>query len=540
MKKSLKNLITVGTVILTLYTPYLAIAAQTSATTSKQTSIEEEHRIINEYYQLEEQKKGLEKRLTEIKKEIKKKKIPIEYFREYGTELTLEDYSRIVQIAKEHNLRENSYVKFIKLEKVLEYEPFIDKITKYYGIDKKEMFMLWNQESSFSISGLGPHGERGLAQFRSLMAKLIFDRLSNQKDILYFDWKTFYPQYNTKKYDFEQLSEDYKLNIIMTAAQIKLTPHVLGAHLKKANIGKEQFFRLLRNKGMKARFDKLKAAQKNPANFNLSKDLEKTIKDYQISDARIKLVHRIFREDEMLLRTALEYIVHNGGGGAVSNIITDSVIGEILIYHLALYVNNLKELYKFMNYHYGNLENLVKAHKHTVEQLTVEEKIDLWGHELTKVDLKELKKYVSHGLTQIELDPGFFQKEELIIVDNYMINEYFTLSPLDKSISQMSSSVKEIDIEYEKLIMFKQLEKEQSDLNEAWAKKDQEGIRKHGVAVTTLEKEINKRFKLQRGHTGIRGVMADIEELEKEIRDAGFIPDLEKYNSMKNPTTGSL
>lgn len=527
-----KQLISIGAAaILAFCTITPSIAAQTS----NEAKITEEYRLINKYFQLEDQKEKIEQGLKETKKEIKKKKVPIDYFESYGKELTLDDYSRIINIAKENNLKGKVFKKFVNLERVLEYETFVDEVAEYYAIDKQDMIKLWNQESNFNIKGKGGHGERGLAQFKESIAKLRLDSIVNPKyKRFYFDWEKFYPEFDIKNYNFKQLSEDYKLNIIMTAAQVKSTSLIFKDYLEKTNMTLDQLLKIVRTKGKHTKLEILKAAQKNPKRFNLNKDTTKAIKKYNLTKKRIKEINKIYSENPAMLKTALKkYTVHNGGGGAVKNITKDSVIGELLIYHLALYVKNLQGVYKLMNYHYGSLENLVKSNEYMIKKLTIGQTFDFWGNEVKKVDLQKLRNYFQHDLI-IDVNPEFFERKQIRIINDYIINEDLSLQHLDKDTIKLFSITGNIDRMYEKLIMFKQLEEAQIALNESWAKNDKKNMKLRGKKVVKLESDMNKRFDMQRKHTGIRGIQIDIAKLEKEIKNAGFEPDLGKYKQMKD------
>ncbi len=524
MKNYLKNLVAIGTIAFTLFTASPAVYA------INKTKIAEDYSVINQYYQLKHRNEKISKELTEINKEIKQKKIQVNPFKPYGKDLTLEDYTKIIESTQKYDLKKGDFETFIRLERVLKEEPFINQVSEYYKIDKQDMIRLWNQESTFDIKQIGSHGERGLAQFQAQTAKLILDRLISPQDSVYFEWKRFYPEFNTKKYDFKQLSEDYKLNIIMTAAQAKITSNMLDYFLKKENISQNQLIKIIKQKGTTTNFEKLREVIKNPQGFGLNKELEKTIKNYNLTNQRITEVHKVYREKGNLLPTALDYIMHNGGDMAVQNIATDSFIGELLVYHLAMYIKNLGELYRLMNYHYDSLENLVKSHDHLIKNLTTGKTTNIWGNEVKKIDLQRLKKYSQHGLIE-NINPALFEKGQLTIIKDYAIDENLNLQPIDKRLTKLST-INNIDELYEKLIMFKQLEELQNSLNKAYESKDQKGVKDSGPKVTALETEMNKIFQMQRTHTGIAGVQKDIAKLEEELKNAGFTTDFKKYQSM--------
>lgn len=531
MKNYFKNLVAAGVAALTLFTASPAIYA------TNKTKIAEDYKTINQYYQLEHQKEKINQELANINKEIKQKNIKINPFKPYGKDLTLEDYTKIIESIQKYNLKERGFETFIKLERVLKDEQFINTVADYYKIDKQDMIRLWNQESNFDITQVGSHGERGLAQFRNLTAKLILDRLISPKDSIYFEWKRFYPEFNLKNYDFKQLSEDYKLNIIMTAAQVRVTSNMLDYFLKKANLSQNQLIKIIKQKGTTTNFEKLRTVAQNPQGFGLNKELEKTIRNYNITNQRIAEVHKLYREKENMLPAVVDYIMHNGGDTAVQNIISDSFTGELLIYHLAMYLKNLGGLYNLMNYHYDNLENMIKSNDYLLKNLTTGKPINIWGNEIRKLDLQKLRKYSQHGLIE-NMNPDFFQKDQLTIMKNFTIDENLNLKPVDKRLTNLCNT-NDIDELYEKLVMFKQLEELQNSLNKAYESKDQKDMKTFGVKVTTLENDINKRFKMQRAHTGIGGLQKDVAKLEEDIKRAGFIPDLERYKSMitsKNDT----
>jgi len=527
MKNYIKNLIVAGAAALTFFT------AAPISYADNQARLTDEHRIISQYYQLENKKEKINQELANIKKEIKQKNIKVNPFKHYGKDLTLEDYTRIIEATEKYNIKENSFENFIRLERVLKEEPFIDQVAEYYNINKQDMIRLWNQESNFYIRALGKHGERGLAQFQEQTAKLVFDRLISRGDSLYFEWKKFYPEFNIKKYNFKQLSEDYKLNIIMSASQVRINASMLDYFLKKAGINKDQLIKIVKQKGTTTDFGILREVAKNPQAYGLNKELEKTIKNYNISSQRISQVHKIYHAKGHLLPGLIDYIMHNGGEMAVQNITTNTFAGELLLYHLAMYMNNLGGLYNLMNYHYDSLENMVKSHEYLIKNMTEEKSIDLWGNELRKVDLQKLKTYSKHGLIK-NLESKLPEKDQLILIGDYSVDENLKLQPINKKLIKLCC-INNVDELYEKIIMLKKLEELQTSLNKAYEKKDQKSLQALGPKVTALEAEINKKFQMKRTHTGIAGIQKDMSELEEEIKNAGFIPDLEKYKSMKTP-----
>jgi hypothetical protein len=524
MKNYLKNMVAIGAAAFTLFTASPAVYA------TNKTQIADEHRVISQYYQLEHQKEKINKELTNINKEIKQKNIKVNSFKPYGKDLTLEDYTKIIESTEKYSLKEGGFETFIRLERVLKEEQFMDKVAEYYHINKQDMIRIWNQESNFYIKALGKQGERGMAQFKEQTAKLVLDRLISPGDSLYFEWKRFYPEFNIKKYDFKKLSEDYKLNIIMTASQVRINSSMLDYFLKKAGINKNQLIKIVKQKGTTADFEKLREVARNPKAYGLNPEFEKTIKNYNISNQRIAEVHKIYRVKGHVLPGIIDYIMHNGGEMAVQNIITDTFAGELLTYHLAMYMNNLGGLYNLMNYHYDSLENMVKSHESLVKNLTVGNTIDLWGNEVKKVDIQKLKTYSQHGLIE-RINSDLLEKDQLTIMKDYAIDENLKLHPIDKKLIKLCT-IDNIDELYGKLIMFKQLEELQTSLNKAYETKDQKSVKDFGPKVTFLETEMNKRFQMKRAHTGIAGVQKDISQLEEELKNAGFTTDFKKYQSM--------
>lgn len=550
MKNYLKNMIAIGAAAFTLFTASPAVYA------TNQTKITEDYKVISQCYQLEHDKDNINKvlsnktnpsvsktnkdlaakinkDLTNIKQQISQKKIPVNSFRIYGKDLTLEDYSRIINLTEKYNLKEGAFETFIRLEKVLGYEQFMNEVAAHYKIDKQYMIRTWNQESGFDIRRRGGHGERGLAQFQNLTAKLIFDRLISRGDYVSFDWKRLYPEFNIKKYSFEQLSTDYKLNIIMTAAQAKIIPIMLEDYLKKSNISQEQLIRIITKKGTTTHFEQLRSAIKNPENFGLNKELEKTLKEYNISNPRVSEVHKIYTNKSNLLHSSLDYIIYNGGTMAIPNITNDSVIGELLIYHLAMYLKNLGGLYNLMNCHYDGLENLVKSNEYLLTNLKLGKSINIWGHEIKNIDIKKFRTYSEHGLIE-NVTPALLDKDRLVIIKNSIIDENFNLQPLDQRLTKLCS-VKDVDEMYDKLMMFKKLEALQTSLNKEYELKNDKKAKALWTKIVSIENEMNKKFKMQRPHTGITGIQKDITRIENDLKKSGFIPDIEKYNLMITP-----
>ena len=76
-----------------------------------------------------------------------------------------------------------------------------------------------------------------------------------------------------------------------------------------------------------------------------------------------------------------------------------------------------------------------------------------------------------------------------------------------------------LERKYVQLQDFKELEKLQAELNRAHLARDK---KRKAIAVQKVlekEREINEKFDLNRKHTGIKLIRADVAELEEEVGD---------------------
>lgn len=474
---------------------------------------------------------GVSQDLERVKKALEKKGIVASYFDCYNKDksLTLEKYSEIMKKIRENKLKGKMFERFVCLERILEYEDYIDKITKKFEVDKKEILEIWNQESELAIWTVGGQEERGLAQFRPITAQLIAKGLGRDSD------------FKKSDYTFEKLSYDYELNIIMTAAQLASASNTFNYRLKKAKLTFDQFYELVKEKGRKCTFSKIKEAKENPETFNLDPEWGKILEYYVIADddaekreKRIRTVQKVYEDKEGLLKDAIKYIIHNGGGYAVNNIREDSFLSELLLYHLAVYVNNLRPLYKLVRVHYGDLFNIVQKNRDSIERLEVGGNMNLWGVNVSKHDIKQLQKYIEVGLLNKPLDERLKGERIIVIADDHLLDENMSVRcKLDAYHNLVLDSFRKVGKEYEKLKAFKDLESLQETLNEAYSAKNGGDVEKITKRVYEKEAEINKQFNLNRKHTGIKGIRVDIAKIEEKITNYGFKPDLEAYGKTK-------
>lgn len=474
---------------------------------------------------------GVSKDLKRVKKALKKKEVIASFFDCYsqGKPLTLEKYSEIMKTVRKNNFKGGMFERFVRLEKVLEYEDYIDKIAKKFEIDKKEMLENWNQESEFAIWKLGGKEERGLSQFRSRTAELIARGLRRNSDFKKLD------------YSFEKLSSNYELNIVMAAAQLASASKTFNYRLKRARLTFDQFYELIKEKGKTCTFSKIKAAKEDPEAFNLDPEWGNILKYYGVAsdndkrrEKRIRSVQRVYRDKDGLLKDAIKYIVHNGGGYAVNNIRKDSFLSELLLYHLAVYVNNLKPLYKAVNAHYGDLFNIVQKNRDTIDRLEVGNDINLWGVNVSKHNIKQLQEYIDVGLPNKPLDERLKGDKIIVIADNHLLDEDMNVKgKLDAYHDLVLDSFDKVGKEYEKLKEFKGLETLQGKLNDFYKDGKRKDVRKTSAKVKKKEAEINKKFNMDRKHTGIKGIRAYITQIEEKITNYGFKPDLEAYEKTK-------
>lgn len=471
--------------------------------------------IKTDITRLEKETNEYIKQKKAIAKTLKKRGIVAHYFDCYthGKPLTLEKYSEIKQKAEKNNFKNSMYKKFVRLEKILEYEDYIDTTAKRFEVDKKEMIEIWNQESGLDISAIGRNQERGMAQFKPRTAWSLARKL--RKD----------PEFKKLDYSFEKLSSDYKINIIMTATQLKSASHMFRYMLKRARLTSDQFYEVIKEKGKTCTFSKIEKVKENPEAFNFRSEWKDILKGYNMKPKRVKQVQKIYEDDDGLLKDAIKYIVHNGGSYAVKNIRKDNFTSELLLYHLAIYVKNLKPLYKVAHAHYGDLYNIVQKNKDTIKRLEEGDVINLWGVHIGKYYIKQLQEYANAGLLNEPLDDRLKEKEEVTIANNLLLDEDLHIRcELEPYQMLILKSLENIDEKYDKLQAFKDLEKLQNELNKAYRARDEKATAKAGRKVTRKERQINKEFNLNRTHTRIKGIKTDIQKIEEEITSSGFNP----------------
>jgi len=72
-------------------------------------------------------------------------------------------------------------------------------------------------------------------------------------------------------------------------------------------------------------------------------------------------------------------------------------------------------------------------------------------------------------------------------------------------------------------------------LNKEYELKNDKKAKATWNKIVSLESEMNKKFNMQRPHTGLVGIQKDITKIETELKKFGFIPDIEKYKKMITP-----
>ena len=412
-------------------------------------------------------------------------------------QLNYEQYSKIKRLI-ENNEQSYKIKKLAGLEKILENMDFLEEVSSYYGLEKSRVIEVMQQESSFQIFAVGHLEERGLGQFKKSTAYNLARLIANKKS------KIYYPNFSLEDYSFENLSKDYKLNILLISAQIKIAKDIFERKLKSIGIDKEELLKIVRRKGMKTKFLKLSEEKTEPFD------------KYTISWKRALEVNRFWR-DATISPEDLFYLVYNGGGNAIKNIMKDTPLAELLLYNLTVFLENKEKLCEYAIYHWGSLENMVKENSE-FKNLDEDETLDFFGYYIYKVPMKKLRNYYNNGLVKIRIENYLNEKEIILILnskESYLLGK--NVVEIDNKTKNFFIGLKEIDKLYKKLSLLRKLESAQTKLNRAYRSRDKEDYKKALEEVLKLEKE------LKRKHTGIKEIKKDINDLEIYIENLGFV-----------------
>ena len=199
--------------------------------------------------------------------------------------LTPEDIAR--KLIEEGKLHKWEYKNFVGYVKTVQNKKFIDKIEKTYRVSLEEIVDIIGQESGFIIDRpVSKIGELGTSQMRKIKANELVKRISNPKDPLYF------PEFDIKKYRFENLSRNYDLNTLLVAARIR----EIKNYIKRNNISIDKIYNKMMLLGTR----------------------KKTYAALGIKDSRARHYISLWKNKSGLYKEVLVlYVAYNGGNGAL-------------------------------------------------------------------------------------------------------------------------------------------------------------------------------------------------------------------------------
>jgi hypothetical protein len=212
---------------------------------------------------------------------------------------------------------------FVGYAKTIKNKELLNDIERTYHISIDTVLDYLAQESGFKINPDKPHkhGEKGTGGFCKCRADELVKRMQNEKDPLYF------PYYDFSNYRFEKLDEDYDLNTLLKAADIKDRQYKIN----KEGISIDKVFKKMRDRGIQEKtYQRLPMLPKNKCKKR--KRIEECINAWKnLSDG--------YKEAVVL------YAATNGGLGAI-NVKKNKPSAE-LIYNASRFIINSSYFRKY-------------------------------------------------------------------------------------------------------------------------------------------------------------------------------------------------
>ncbi len=249
-----------------------------------------------------------------------------------GYFLTEEEYSQVRSYMVSGRLKKDEIKQYLGFVSLMRHEKLINFVASYYDMDPMSIFHVINQESAFQIKAIGPFKERGLGQHTSDKAKLLINKVTDPESELY------YPYLERKNFTFTKLSKDYKLDIIMIAAGLKVAECNLEMALEEEGMTRGGLAGNVKELGSKSGFSYLKKGDNTDFKF------------YRISKRFVKRMNKLWKSYEIDEKD-LTYMAYNGGKNSVHNLLRKRIISEVLLINLTNYsgrkyiVDNFLDLY---------------------------------------------------------------------------------------------------------------------------------------------------------------------------------------------------
>jgi len=278
--------------------------------------------------------------------------IPVLEVKYKGYWLTEEEYGRMQGYLSGGQLDDSDVKAYLGFTALMRHRELIDFVARHYEVDSKMMLKVINQESTFQISTSGHFKERGLGHNRESTARMLVSRMTDPDDALY------YPFLSKGDYSFRKLSRDYRLNVLLVAAMIKVTDSELDAVLSERGLVREDMACRIKEFGVTTSLRRLRNSRK--------------FKFYKVSHKSRKLVNDYWAEHDADV-SDLMYLVYNGGNKAVSEIFNDSIVSEVLLYNFTVYNKKKHLVDRFISLYDGHADGHGAVHPEDLEKIVLPE-----------------------------------------------------------------------------------------------------------------------------------------------------------------------
>ena len=193
------------------------------------------------------------------------------------------------KLVKEGMLPKGEIENFIGYAKTVKNKRLIEDIGNTYNFSIDIALDTMAQESGFKIvpNRSPKHKEKGTSQTQKGRADELVEKMQNKNDPLYFQ------HFDFSDYDFNKLDQDYDLNLLMVAANIKDKMN----YIQKKGISMDTVFKKLKERGVeKETYQGLKRIKK-------------------ITNKRVKQCVDTWKNNsEKYKETVVLYLAYNGGG----------------------------------------------------------------------------------------------------------------------------------------------------------------------------------------------------------------------------------
>lgn len=268
-----------------------------------------------------------------------KVELPVLDVKYKGHWLSKEEYGSVISRVNDGSLASDEIRQYLDFVSLMRHRELLEFVAGYYKVDRDLMLRVINQESAFSIRVIGNMKEYGLGQFREGTAGMLMKRITNPDDDLY------YPFVKKGDYKFKDISKDYRLNLILVGAKLRMVDSVF--RLSLAGISKTGKDLASRVEGY-GRSTRLK---------HLSRGKSRKFKFYRVGSRTRKRINKFWHNHEAE-SSDLIYLVYNGGSSAVANMFSDNIVTEVLIYNFTGYCGRKHLVDHFLSLYEGSQEVL--------------------------------------------------------------------------------------------------------------------------------------------------------------------------------------